>query len=141
MNTRRPIDTDAELVAAIGDVFDQINAPETQEDIDMFLREAGHDPGAVGRGTAAFVDDLIRAVRGTVIQERRKGLEDFGRRATQLELPQTRVGLIEAIRAFVSCRGTELATQFRNFEKQTDEDLRQLLTELMAMERAPNEKE
>jgi hypothetical protein len=139
MNTRLPINTDLELVAALGNVFDNIKEPETEEEVDAFLRETGHDPDVVGRGTCAFVDGLIRAARSDMAQRREEELASFGRRMAQIELPLTRVGLIEAIQAFVARRGPEMATQFRNFEQHTDEDLRELLTELMALEKSSDE--
>lgn len=139
MITRRPIDTDLDLVAALGDVFDAIKEPETEEETDAFLREVGHDPDTVGRGISTFVDELVRAARSVVAQRREEEVGNFRQRAAQIELPHTRIGLIEAIQAFVSRRGPEMAAQFRNYEKQTDEDLRELLTELIAIEQPSDE--
>ena len=49
----------------LGDAFDNIEAPETPEQVDEFLCDAGYDPDEVGRQTAAFVDELISGVRMT----------------------------------------------------------------------------
>jgi len=61
MSKQRSVNTDLDLVAALGDVLENVKGPESEEEIDAVLREAGHDPDAVARGTSAFVDDLVRA--------------------------------------------------------------------------------
>lgn len=66
MSTQRPVNTDRELVVAIGDVLDNVKGPETVDEIDAVLREAGHDPDVIGRDTAAFVDGLVRTARTVV---------------------------------------------------------------------------
>ena len=42
------IKTSAELVRAFANLFDEIE-PETPEEIDQVLREAGYDPDAIGK--------------------------------------------------------------------------------------------
>ncbi|HUU02980.1 MAG TPA: hypothetical protein VM425_16215 [Myxococcota bacterium] len=139
MSTKKPINTDCDLVSAVGDMFDHMNEPQSAEDIDAFLRETGYEPDTVSHSIAAFVDDLIRTARVTVAHTCDDALASFSRRAAQMELPNTRVGLIDAILKFVSTRGLEIAAEFRNFEEQSDEDLREMLRELMGMEGPTNE--
>ena len=133
MTSRRPINTDLDLVMAIGDVFDHLDEPDTETDKNEILREAGHDPDEVGRNTAIFVDGLIRSSRKVIAERTKTGFAEFQARMEQLELPNTRPSLIEAIQNLFTQHGPELSAQYRNFEDQTDDDLRELLRELMAL--------
>jgi hypothetical protein len=52
MNTRRPPASEAELVHACADLFDEVG-PDTPEDIDAALRDAGHDPDTIAARMAS----------------------------------------------------------------------------------------
>ena len=134
MSKLKPINTDVGLAAAIGDLFDNDTGPETEEEIDYILRASGHDPDDVGNRTCAFVDGLIQEARSELAINCETESKHLTERLAQVEPPPTRVGLIQAIQEFIMRRGPEMATQFRNFEQQTDDDLRELFTELIILD-------
>jgi len=55
---RRPIETGEDLVRAFADLFDEIE-PETPEEIDAVLREAGYDPDEVGARMEAVAERAL----------------------------------------------------------------------------------
>jgi len=55
---RRPIETSEDLVRAFADLFDEIE-PETPEEIDAVLREAGYDPDEVGARMKAVAERAL----------------------------------------------------------------------------------
>lgn len=132
--TKRRIETDDDLVAAIGDVFDHLPSPRTPEEIDSVLRDAGHDPEDAGRQLASFVDGIVRRERRVIAAKRKAEFNALSSRMKQMELPNTRLEIIESIQALAENRPEPMAAHFRNLEKQTLDDLRELLRELLALD-------
>lgn len=134
MKNRRPIETSEDLVRAFADLFDEI-APETPEDIDAELREAGYDPDEVAARMRAAAERAIaesplnwRTRAQQELAEARARVEDFGS-----ALPSSRENIVQAIKRLLAQLGprTEQAyAHFRNFESLSDEDLASLLTEI-----------
>ena len=48
MSEQKPIRSEEELAGAFDQLFDEIPAPQTQDEIDDYIREAGIDPDEFG---------------------------------------------------------------------------------------------
>lgn len=55
---KTPIKTSAEFLRAIANLFDEIE-PETPEEIDEVLREAGYDPDEIGKRMKAVAEKTL----------------------------------------------------------------------------------
>lgn len=134
MTHPNPINTDEELVAVLGDIFDRLEPPQSPEEVDEFLLECGYDPDNAGKPTALFVDELIRNTRRDARAGRISSLKRFESTQLQLELPATKPDLIEAIQQQLAKQGQQMSAQYRNFQEQTKEDLQELLKELLFLD-------
>ncbi|MBN1935449.1 MAG: hypothetical protein JW934_12345 [Anaerolineae bacterium] len=134
MKRRRRVETSEDLVRAFADLFDETEL-ETQEEVDVVLREAGLDPNQVRIRTRAVVD---RAIADSPLNWRNQAnkLEQERERiakATRAIFPN-RADIIAAIKRLMPQPGGQMAFAYRNPEEQTDEDLVELLTELKYLE-------
>ncbi len=129
MDKRRPVETSEDLVRAFADLFDEIE-PETPDEIDAVIREAGFDPDEMeARIRAATEQALARSPlnwRNRTSQE----LESERDRVARAVRPGDRAGLIEAIKALTRQVSGQIAYAYRNLESMTDEDLAGLLSNL-----------
>jgi len=128
---RRSIETGEDLVRAFADLFDEIE-PETPEEIDAVLREAGYDPDEVGTRMKAVAE---RALADSPLNWRKRAQRKLeaerariaGSAKTSLH---NREDIIRAIEQLVTQFGGQMAYAYRNLESETDEDLASLLSEL-----------
>lgn len=134
MENRKPPTTDAELMRAINKLFDEIE-PESPEEIDAILQEAGYDPQQVAARMKAVADSVLatspldwRNRAPQRIQQERARLDSF-----VSSTPQSRADMVAAIQKLAAGLGSNrsLAGAYhRNFEEASDEDLASLLAEL-----------
>lgn len=130
MSKREPLKTDQELARALDELFDEIPPPETSEEIDATLREAGCDPDEVASRMQALAE---RALRESPLNWRNRRQEMEQERA-QLDTSssateRSRFELLSAIRQIFT-QYPQLATHHRNLDQATDDDLASLLAEL-----------
>lgn len=137
MSGRRTIKTSKDLLQVLADLFDEIG-PETPEEIDATLREAGYDPDQVGARMAAAAERAIAQSplnwRNRARQEREaaeRKLSGFDSRA-----PQRRNDLLAEIRRLGDLLGPRqaVAVQYRNLDDIPDGDLESLLADLQYLE-------
>jgi len=134
MPNRKPPATDKDLIHAITDSFNEVE-PDSPEEINAILREAGYDPDQVARQMKAVAE---RALRESPFnwRERAQEMEDAKSRliAFAPALPTNRAEIINAIKELVAKLGSgksELAmAQYRNLESASDEDLASLLRQM-----------
>jgi len=135
MSKRRPPDTYEDLVRAFADLFDETE-PQTPEDVDTFLREAGYDPDQVGARIQTLAE---HALANSPLNWRNRALQELAQARAQLDdfvatTPRSRSEIIAALRQIIAQLGAEKcklpAASFRNLERATDEDLASLLVEL-----------
>ncbi len=130
MKKRKPLETDIELAQALDKLFDEISLPETPEDIDAFLREAGYDPDEVATNMQLNVEQALansplnwRNREQTLQEEKHKS------DATPLTSLPTKAELLQTLQQLFT-RQPELATHFRNFETMSANDLADLVKDI-----------
>ena len=135
MNKRQAPTNNRELVDAFADLFEETE-PEGPVEIDEALREAGHDPGAVGDWLKVIAERALAKSPANWRNRAQHEIEEEKTRLATFKPPVSgdRVSLIAAIQGLLTSlqnkQGT-LATAFhRNLEEATDEDLASLLAEL-----------
>ena len=131
MKKRRAIETSEDLVRAFASLFDELE-PETPEEIDTVLREAGFDPDELGARMKAAAE---RALNDSPLNWRSRAqreLEDERARiaSTTPDLLRSRKDIIDAIKQLVGQLGNQVAYAHRNLESASDEDLASLLADL-----------
>ena len=146
MNERRPPTTEDELIHSFADLFDAVE-PETPEEIQTTLKDAGYDPDGVAARMQAIA---ARAIENSPFNWRKRAQRELETEKTRLETrtsstPRNRAGIVDAIKqllAGLSGQQFELAAHFRNFDQATDEDLSSLLADLeylVSQQREPSE--
>lgn len=138
MKPRKAPATDEELVNAFNDLFNEVE-PETNDEMDAVLRQAGHDPEEIATRMRQIAD---RAIERSPLNWRNKFPDEIEIEKSRLAafLPNVhmrRDEIIEAIRnklAKLSGRTNRLGFAHRNFETASDDDLRSLLSELEYLE-------
>ena len=134
MSERRPPATEDELIHAFISLFNAVE-PETPEEIQTTLRDAGYDPDSVA---ARMQTIAARALENSPLNWRNRAQRELEAEKTQIETitssqPSNRAGIIDAIKqllAGLSGQQLGLAAHFRNFDHATDEDLASLLADL-----------
>lgn len=131
MPKRKPPETDAELLAAFADLFDEIEM-ESDEDTDEVLRAAGYDLAALDSEIRAIVDETVassplnwRNKQAEIAQVKERFNRMQKRLLSRPEMETTAKALIAKIP-----QSERPAIHFRNFEEMTDEDLASWLIEL-----------
>jgi len=134
--TKKPPETYREFLDRLADLFDEV-PPESLEEAEQELRDAGLDPEAIGqRMSELAARTLARSPlnwRVSAPEERHRALGQFTHfKAT---IPETRAEIEVAIRQILEqmphlAQSPAVTTHFRNFEEAGDEDLRSLLLEL-----------
>lgn len=144
MPNKKPPATDKDLIRAITDSFNEVE-PDSPEEINAILRDAGYDPDQVARQMKAVAE---RALKESPLnwRERTQEMEDAKSRliAFTSALPTSRAEIINAIKELVAKLGSgksELAmAQYRNFESASDEDLASLLRQLQYLSAQENQR-
>lgn len=131
MSKRKPPETDAELLAAFAELFDEIEM-ESDEDADEVLRAAGYDLDALDREIRAIVDETVassllnwRNKQAEIAQAKERFNRMQKRLLSRPEMETTAKALFAKIP-----QSERPAVHFRNFEEMTDEDLSSWLIEL-----------
>lgn len=131
MKKRRHVETSEDLVRAFANLFDEV-APETPEEIDAELCEAGYDPDKIGARMQAVAGQALansplnwRSRAQRELEDERARIAGFA--ATSL---RSRAEVIVAIKQLVAQSGGQMVYAHRNLESETDEDLASLLAEL-----------
>jgi hypothetical protein len=133
---KKPPETYRAFVDRLADLFDQI-PPETVEEAEQELRDAGFDPEAVGQRMKILAEQTLARSR---LNWRINAAEERGRVVDKLthfvaRVPEARSELETAIRQILE-RSPQfgnlpaVTAHFRNFAEATDEDLKSLLFEL-----------
>lgn len=134
MDERRPPVTEEELVRAFANLFNEVE-PETPEEINATLRDAGYDPDTVAARMKAVAE---RAIMDSPLNWRNRAKQELEeerhrRGVAESSAPQSRKDIINAIRRLLTQihgNQVELATHFRNFDQATNDDLVSLLGDL-----------
>jgi hypothetical protein len=136
MTKRKPIKTEEELVEAFDQLFDEIPSPQTREEIDEYIYEAGIDPEEFGAEVANIAAD---ALKESPLNWRNRGQEEIARARANLEKIEKvegrdRSNLLSIIDKFMEkIRSTnpKLAPiHYRSRDELSDEDLVSLVQEL-----------
>jgi hypothetical protein len=137
MTERRPIRSEEELAGAFDQLFDEIPAPQTREEIYDYIREAGIDPDEFGAQIKEITSKALqisplnwRNSGQEEIERARKALDKFNKFAdhSREELLSTVDKVLGRIIAF----NPKLAPiHHRNRAELSVEDLASLLEELM----------
>lgn len=125
--------TDKELLQALDEFLQP--EPNTPEEVDAILREAGYDPDQIAAKIKAAAERGLEESphnwrnKTRELEADKKRFENFVG-----DTKQTRNELIEAVKAALSnlsIKNPDLAAvHYRNFESATDEDLESLLADL-----------
>jgi hypothetical protein len=124
--------TDLEIASEFDHLFDEIPEPETDEEVRVFLEEAGYNVEKMRADGVAFVNDLIAS------NWRFANLRDIHDAAAAINEVPVRRGwdrrrLTEAIEkaaAALRSGGAQPSLAFRNLDDLTDADLSTILQEL-----------
>ena len=131
MKKRKSIETSEDLVRAFADLFDEVE-PDTPEEIDAVLREAGYDPDEIGVRMKAAAEKALANSPLNWRNRAQKELEDEQTRIARFTTarPGNRAGLIEAIKRLAGQVPGQVAYAYRSLALMTDEDLASLLSDL-----------
>lgn len=138
MKPRKSPATDEELVNAFTDLFNEVE-PETDDEIDAVLRQAGYDPEAVAVRIRQAAD---RAIEKSSLNWRSRFSAELETEKTRLAtipsgIRMNREEILEAIRnkfAKLGGKTNQFGFAHRNFDMASDDDLRSLLSELDYLE-------
>ena len=138
MTKRKPPESSEELVSAFADLFNEVE-PETSEEIDAVLHEAGYDPDEVASRMRAVAQQAIAESplnwrnRVDELQEERDRLASF---SPPLVLP--REDLLKEIQSILgriaSGQARTIMAYYRNLDEVTNEDLASLLVDLQYLD-------
>ena len=134
MGETRPPETSKDLVEAFASLFDEVE-PETPEEIDAVLREAGHDPREVATRMKAIAEKAIADSPLNWRERAKKDLPVALARLRQLSSTVTRerseiVKAIQELIAQLGAEGQPAYAHFRNLDTVSDEDLASLLADI-----------
>lgn len=134
MAKRKPARTNKDVVDAFTRLFNEIE-PETEEEIDTILREAGLDPDELASRMQVFAEKaLVESPLNWRNQVDQLHEEQSRLARLSSSLPLSRQEIIAAIQSLLArIPGDQSARAFahyRNLEQTTDEDLSSLLDEL-----------
>ncbi len=134
----QPPKTDEEFISVLADLFDSIE-PESPEEIDAVLLEAGYDPDEV---LARMLDAAQQAIAESPLNWRNAGDRLERERGTLASSaaasPATQEALIAAIKqilqGLVSIPPAVAGTFYRNLDEVSDDDLASTLADLRYLE-------
>lgn len=124
--------TDLDIASEFDHLFDEVPEPVTNEEIKIFLEEAGYDVEKLKADGEAFVNDLIAS------NWRFANLRDMHDAAAEINEVPMRKGwdrhrltdAIEKVSTALRSVGTQPNLAFRNLDELTDTDLATILQEL-----------
>lgn len=137
MTERKPIRSEEELAEAFDQLFDEIPSPQTQEEIDEYIREAGIDPDEFG---ARIKKLTIKALAESPINWRIRSKAEIEEARAQLDsigaiANKERNNLLsiidKALEQILVTNPQLISLHHRNRTELSDEDLLSLLQELM----------
>jgi hypothetical protein len=137
MAKRKPIETEEELAEAFDQLFNEIPSPQTREEIDEYIYEAGIDPEEFG---AAVAKIAATALKESPLNWRNRAQEEIVRARANLEKfdkikTGDRSNLLSTIDKFmekIKSTNPKLApVHYRNRDELSDEDLASLIKEIM----------
>jgi hypothetical protein len=134
MAETRPPETSKDLVEAFASLFNEVE-PETPEEIDAVLRDAGHDLHEVAARMKAIAEKAIADSPLNWRERAKKDLPVALVRLKQFSLTAThdRTTIAGAIHELIAQLGAEVQpafAHFRNLDSVSDEDLASLLADL-----------
>ena len=137
MNDRKAPETEQELLERVGELFDEID-PETPEELDAALQEAGFDPDAIGARMEALAREALQQSPLNWRNQAHKEMEAERQRLAAAQRvspgPANREAIKSSIQALVGRLGPaagQLGTaHHRNLEDASDDDLLSLLADL-----------
>lgn len=130
MSEHKPPKTDKELAQAIDELFDEIPPPQTPDEVDAIIQEAGYDPDEFATRMQTLVEQasanspLNWRNQSERLEKERKKLS-----TSSVTSPLTRSKIIESIQQILS-QQPQWATHYRNLDETTDDDLLSWLEEL-----------
>ena len=134
MTERRSMGTYEELTRVLADLFDEVG-PDTPEEVDAVLVEAGYDPDEVGRQMQTFAE---QAMANSPVNWRNRAQQELAAERALYERTAptpsgSREDIISGIRHLISQMGRRPSQVFayhRNLEEMSDEDLASVLSDL-----------
>lgn len=134
MTKKKPLETSEEFANTLADLFNETE-PETPEEIEAILREAGYDPAQLAIEMQAFAE---QALKNSPLNWRNRAQQELTAARSHFESTLSRVSrsrseLIDAIQQLLQQVGSQsqpALAHFRNFEAATDDDLASMLEEL-----------
>jgi len=131
MEKRKPIETTEDLIRTLVELFDEMD-PETPEEVDASLREAGYDPDESGTRMKAAAE---RALANSPVDWRNRAPKEVEAERSRLaefttSVDRSRDEILEAIQQKLAQLGGQVAHAHRNLESASDEDLAEWLSEL-----------
>lgn len=132
MDENKSKKTDVDIAGEFDHLFDEISEPETNEETDTYLVDAGYDLTTLKAKGLEFVNNLIannwRFVTTDEVDEAAKKISEIPFRGSW-----NRNQLLKAIQKVsesLALGGAEPVLAFRNLEKLPDVDLASILQEL-----------
>lgn len=135
MDKQKKPESYEDLVDALANLFDEVG-PETLEEVDAILAEAGYDPAEVAERMNAIARHAKLDSPLNWRNRALKGIRDERVRLESLERPTVkgRIEIIAAIQELIRrIRGEQyklVGAHFRNLERASDNDLASLLSQL-----------
>lgn len=143
MTERRPIRSEEELAGAFDQLFDEIPAPQTREEIDDYIREAGINPDEFGARIKEIARSALEASplnwknRGQEIKRERDTLDKFFQVAGQSR--EDLLSKIDKIMNKIAATNPRLVPiHYRNRTELSEDDLGSLLEELLFVAKQSN---
>ena len=123
-----------DLIRALLGLFNAVE-PETPDEVEGVLREAGYDPDDVASRMAAAASQSLAEASSLLRSRTRRQIDDAkSRRATMQPPRRTRAEMLAAVDKMMTRLGGQNAlsvrAHYRNLETARDEDLASLLTDL-----------
>lgn len=134
MTKKKTLETSEEFVNALVDLFDEMG-PETPEEVEAILREAGYDPVQLAADMQTFAE---QALKNSPLNWRNRAQQELTAARSHFESTLSRVsrsrneliGAIQQLIQQVGGRQPQVFAHFRNFESASDDDLASMLEEL-----------
>ena len=138
MSIRKPPESEQDILNAFADLFDEIQ-PETSEEIDTILIEAGFEPEQVAANMQALAEKALgeSPLNWRKQASRKRQQAEQGLRELESTIPTNRTDILTAFKDFAKRRPEQYRLamlQFRNLEEASDKDLQTLLAELIYLE-------
>ena len=138
MTERKPIRSEEELAEAFDQLFSEIPPPQTEEEINEYIIEAGYDPDEFGEQIKNIASEALKnsplnwrnQIAQSEIEEARSQLEKINELANKDR--KDIFSIIEKVMAQIKEANPQLApVHYRNRSELSEEDLVSLLQELL----------